>query len=288
MGRGVSPAWAGSWPEPPPDSRATRPRMAGRSSRRTTRCPWSSRSPGLQATSPATASSAQPDTVVTSFLGTWGENGGRWDGERRNANPTGMTSPLLQAHLHRSGAQRSDPRTESVREEGKVQPEGSAVRRGGGWEGSGVGWECLVGRRGWPWCCPQTGTPPTSRELLLGWEIRMGPPPNRDPFFFCDGGDSHLQGSPLSAGPGWIHAPPSQRGPPAPGFGGAQSCREQGGGCIFPSGAPPSGYGVGSGWDRRRSRGFWGRPPAHLPPHLRSPGSSSRPSRLLYAVLPAG
>lgn len=71
-GCGHSPAWAGSWPEPPPESRATRPCRASRSARRATRCPRSSRSPGLQATSPASVSSAQPATEPTSFLGACG------------------------------------------------------------------------------------------------------------------------------------------------------------------------------------------------------------------------
>jgi len=86
---GGSPAWAGSWPDPPPESKATRPRTAAMSARRTTRCPRRSRSPGLQATSPASASSAQPATEFTSFLGTWRARRGGGGGARgRHPKPT--------------------------------------------------------------------------------------------------------------------------------------------------------------------------------------------------------
>lgn len=63
-----SPAWAGSWPEPPPERSATRPLRLSRSERRATRCPCRSCRPGLQATNPARASSAHNSTEFTSFL----------------------------------------------------------------------------------------------------------------------------------------------------------------------------------------------------------------------------
>lgn len=63
-----SPAWAGSWPEPPPERSATRPLRLSRSERRATRCPCRSCRLGLQATNPARASSAHPSTEFTSFL----------------------------------------------------------------------------------------------------------------------------------------------------------------------------------------------------------------------------
>lgn len=65
------PACAGSCPDPPPESSATRPRTFFRSDRSATRCPCRSCMAGLQATSPASASSAQPGTEFTSFLETW-------------------------------------------------------------------------------------------------------------------------------------------------------------------------------------------------------------------------
>lgn len=73
---GCSPAWAGSWPEPPPDSRATRPLRLSRSERRATRWPCRSCRLGLQATRPARASSAQPATEFTSFLEVCGREAG--------------------------------------------------------------------------------------------------------------------------------------------------------------------------------------------------------------------
>lgn len=63
-----SPAWAGSWPEPPPERSATRPLRLSRSERRATRCPCRSCTLGLQATNPARASSAHNSTEFTSFL----------------------------------------------------------------------------------------------------------------------------------------------------------------------------------------------------------------------------
>lgn len=63
-----SPAWAGSWPEPPPERSATRPLRLSRSERRATRCPCRSCRLGLQATNPARASSAHNSTEFTSFL----------------------------------------------------------------------------------------------------------------------------------------------------------------------------------------------------------------------------
>ena len=73
---GCTPALAGSWPEPPPDSRATRPLRLSRSERRATRWPCRSCRLGLQATRPARASSAQPATEFTSFLEVCGREAG--------------------------------------------------------------------------------------------------------------------------------------------------------------------------------------------------------------------
>ena len=69
----MSPACAGSWPDPPPDSRATFPLRLPKSERSTTRCPRSKVRPPWLRTMPHRASSTHWSTEFSSFFCTWSD-----------------------------------------------------------------------------------------------------------------------------------------------------------------------------------------------------------------------
>lgn len=101
-----------------------------------------------------------------------------------------------------------------------------------------------------------------------------GTTPKHGPLLFVMR-DSHVQRCPLSAGPGRIHTPPSQRGP-SPQLSGSTELQGAGRGLHPLMRAHPSGYSVGSRGDQRGSRGFWGDPP-RIPLHtcaIRGPPAS--------------
>ena len=163
---------------------ATRPRRASRSERRATRCPRSSCSPGLHATSPASASSAQLATEHTSFLGTCGHGGvagwgaGEQGGGLRSREGGWVGGCVLpRAHLHGWGvggttrirgsvhchhaaapAQPSDPGPNSVWKEGG---QGPASLGGVGWVPPGLGASHTWGH------CWDGGARPHTRGTML-------------------------------------------------------------------------------------------------------------------------
>lgn len=226
---GSSPAWAGSWPEPPPESKATRPRMATRSARRTTRCPCRSRRPGLQATNPASASSAQSVTEFTSFLGTWRHRGVAVGGVRgwygagggfggAGGSPPPHGSPPCGRHggddggSHVASVLSPNSVREAVGAEGGQGPPQAAtatpppppshpgVPRG--WPGLGT----AGGVRGGIWGAPSVGGNWVQCHLQTGtisWGGGGG-----------QGWTSPTAGTPSwGGGPGWEHPPPRKQGP---------------------------------------------------------------------------
>lgn len=206
---GSSPAWAGSWPEPPPESKATRPRMATRSARRTTRCPCRSRRPGLQATNPASASSAQSVTEFTSFLGTWRHRGVAVGGVRgwygagggfggAGGSPPPHGSPPCGRHggddggSHVASVLSPNSVREAVGAEGGQGPPQAAtatppppIPPGGptGMAWPGYGWRGT----GWDMGCPISGgklgpvSSPNGDHLLGGGGAGLDKPHSRDP-----------------------------------------------------------------------------------------------------------
>lgn len=70
------PPWAGSCPDPPPDSRATLPLRLSRSDRSTTLWPFSKDRPPQALTRPQRASSTQLSDEFISFSLSWGSNPG--------------------------------------------------------------------------------------------------------------------------------------------------------------------------------------------------------------------
>lgn len=225
---GSSPAWAGSWPEPPPESKATRPRMATRSARRTTRCPCRSRRPGLQATNPASASSAQSVTEFTSFLGTWRHRGVAVGGVRgwygagggfggAGGSPPPHGSPPCGRHggddggSHVASVLSPNSVREAVGAEGGQGPPQAATAtpppphptRGS--HGDGLAWGRLEGYGvgyGVPHQWGETGSSVISKR---------GPSPGGGG---GQGWTSPTAGTPSwGGGPGWEHPPPRKQGP---------------------------------------------------------------------------